>query len=192
MTRDEQLQHDLDYIAAVVRRHEQPVGTPSIYFLWALLILVGFALPDFRPKAAGAYWLVAGIGGGLLSMWLGSRDARRSGIKDAELGRRYDYHWLIAGIGFLLCALTIALRQVDPAIIASGNFLLVAGLSYAFAGVHLDRPMLWSGLLMLAAYVVLIVFAPPYTWSITGVVIALSLLWAGLSAQRARKAGALR
>ena len=49
--------------------------------------------------------------------------------------------------------------------------------------------MLWSGLLMLAAYAVLTVFALPYTWTISGVVIALSLAWAGLSAQRARNAG---
>lgn len=187
MTHNDQLQQDLAYVAAAVRRRDQPVGAPSIYFLWALLTLVGFALPDMRPQAAGAYWLVAGVGGGLLSRWLGARDARRHGIRDTGLGRRYAWHWLIAGAGFLLCGLTMALGRVDP-LIASGNFLLVAGLSYAFAGVHLNRPMLWSGLLMLVAYAVLVAFAPPYTWTITGVVIALSLLWSGLSAQRAREA----
>ena len=35
MTHDEQLRHDLDYVAAAVRRQEPSVGTPSIYFLWA-------------------------------------------------------------------------------------------------------------------------------------------------------------
>ena len=54
---------------------------------------------------------------------------------------------------------------------AVGNFLLVAGLAYALAGVHLERPMLWSGLIMLAAYVMLNMFALPYTWTITGLVI---------------------
>ncbi len=187
MTQHEQLQHDLDYVAAAVRRGEQPVGSPSVYFLWALLVLVGFALPDLRPRAAWIYWLVAGIGGGVLSMWLGARDARRSGVRDAALGRRYGYHWLVAGLGFLLCGLSMALGRIDP-IIAGADFLLVAGLAYAFAGVHLDRPFLWSGLLMLAAYAVLVVFAPPYMWTLTGIVIALSLLWAGLCAQRARRA----
>ena len=189
MTPHDQLQHDLDYIAAAVRRREQPVGTPAVYFLWALLILVGFALPDVSPGSAGAYWLVASIGGGLASTWLGARDARRGGIRDAALGKRYVWHWLVAGAGFVLCALSIATSRVDPAI-ASGSFLLVAGLSYAFAGVHLNRPLLWSGLLMLIAYGVLVAFAPPYAWTITGIIIALSLLWAGLFAQRARKAGA--
>ena len=65
------------------------------------------------------------------------------------------------------------------------GFLFTTGLLYALAGVHLERPLLWSGLLMLAAYGVMTVFVPPYAWTITGVVIALSLVWAGLAAQRA-------
>ena len=74
----------------------------------------------------------------------------------------------------------------------SGNFLLVAGLGYALAGVHLERPLLWSGLIMLGAFAVLGMFALPYTWTLTGVAIAIALAWACLSAQRTRKAGALQ
>lgn len=37
---------------------------------------------------------------------------------------------------------------------------------------------------MLAAYVVMVVFRPPYVWTITGVAIALSLGLAGLAATR--------
>ena len=48
MTHDEQIRHDLDYISAAVRRQEQPVGTPAIYFLWAVLVPVGFALLLYR------------------------------------------------------------------------------------------------------------------------------------------------
>ena len=58
---------------------------------------------------------------------------------------------------------------------------------YALAGVHLERPLLWSGMVMLAAYVVLTVFALPYTWTITGLAIGVSLAWAGLSAVRAAR-----
>ena len=36
---------------------------------------------------------------------------------------------------------------------------------------------------------VLVLFAPPYAWTITGVVIAVALAWSGLAAQRARAAG---
>ncbi len=187
MTETDRLQQDLDYVAAAVRRHDRPQGLPALYFLWAAIILVGFALPDFAPRHAGQYWFVAGIGGGLLSWWYGARDARRSGVNDTALGRRYGYHWLVAGVAFVLCALPAAMGRVEIGIGVS-NFLLVAGLVYALAGVHFERPLLYSGLLMLAAYAVLVVFAPPYVWTITGVVIAISLAWAGVSARRQRLA----
>lgn len=188
MTQTEQLQQDLDYVRTVVRHHEVDLGVPAIYFLWAAVILVGFALPDLAPRLAGRYWVLAGIGGGLLSWWLGARDAKRSGFNDAALGRRHGAHWLLTGLAFLLSALPLITGRGDPAA-AVGNFLLITGLSYALAGVHLNRPMLWSGLVMLFSYGLLQLFSPPYTWTITGIVIALSLAWAGVSAQRARASG---
>jgi hypothetical protein len=183
MTKTDQLQQDLDYVAGAVRRRDRPAGVPAIYFLWAAIVAIGFALPDFAPRQAGPFWLVSGIGGGLLSWWLGERDARRHGILDVELGRRYGLHWCIAGIGFLVSALPIFSGDVS---IGTGvsNFLLVAGMAYALAGVHLERPLLWSGLAMLIAYVALTVFSLPYTWTLSGLVIGASLLWAGLSARR--------
>jgi hypothetical protein len=184
MPSHEQLQQDLDYIAGAVRRRDRPVGVPAIYFLWAAIIAVGFALPDFAPRSSNLFWLVAGIGGGLLSWWLGARAERRSGINDRELGLRYGLHWGIGGIAFVLTFLPLLLGRV-PAQQGGAQFLFTTGLLYALAGVHLERPLLWSGLLMLAAYGVMTVFVPPYAWTITGVVIALSLVWAGLAAQRA-------
>ncbi|WP_460814316.1 hypothetical protein [Luteimonas pelagia] len=191
MTAADRIQQDLDYVASAVRRRDRPVGVPAIYFLWAGIVLVGFALPQFAPGLAGPFWLVAGIGGGLLSWWLGDRDARRHGAIDAELGRRHGLHWLVAGAGFVLSALPMATGLVEPGLGAAG-FLLVAGLAYALAGVHLERPLLWSGLLMLAAYAVLVLFSPPYAWPATGAVLAAALAWSGLSAMRARNPGAVQ
>ena len=36
------------------------------------------------------------------------------------------------------------------------------------------------------AYAVLVLFEPPYTWTITGIAIGLALAWAGVGARRAR------
>lgn len=183
MTSADQIRDDLDYVASAVRRQEQFAGIPAIYFLWAAIVPVGFALPEFVPEAAGAFWFVAGIGGGLLSWWMAERHARRHGINDRATGMRHGLHWLIVGAAFLLSALPLMTGRGTDLTVA--NFLLVAGLAYALAGVHLQRPMLWSGLLMLAAYGVLVLFSPPYAWTITGVVIGISLALAGLSARRA-------
>lgn len=185
---NEQLQQDLDYIAGAVRRNHKPAGEPAIFFLWALIVGAGFALPDFAPHWAGPFWLVAGIGGGLLSMWLGMRGSNRSGMRDAELGKRYGLHWGIGGLASLLIALPMLTGRAQPEAVAS-DFLLLAGLLYALAGVHLQRGLLWSGLMMLAAYAALTAFALPYTWTATGLAIAVALACAGLSAQRQTLAG---
>lgn len=181
MSVNESIRDDLNYVASTVRRQERHRGLPAIYFLWAVIVLVGFSLPDFAPYAAGPYWFIAGISGGLLSWWLGARAGRKTGINDKELGWRYGAHWMIAGFGFLLAGLPLIVRHASVAVDTS-SFLLVGGLVYALAGVHLERPLLWSGLLMMAAYVVLVIFQPPYVWTITGATISLSLVWAGLAA----------
>ncbi|SFK49956.1 hypothetical protein [Lysobacter sp. cf310] len=189
MTQDE-LQSNLDYVARAVRHHERSPGVPAIYFLWALLVLIGFCLPDWAPRIAAPYWFFAGIGGGLLSVWLGMRHGRRNGVIDRESGRRYGYHWLVAGVAFLLTGLPIALGRVE---IYAGvaNFLLIGGTAYALAGVHLDRPILWSGLIMYVAYAAMMLFSPPYAWTFAGIATAASLTWAGMSALR-RGSGAPR
>jgi Flp pilus assembly protein TadB len=184
----ERMQADLDYVASAVRRSRPVGGPPLIYFMWAVIIAVGWALPAFAPRFAAPFWLACGIGGGLASWWLASRDALHQGVRDAALGRRWGGHWLVAGAAYLVCWLP-ALRGAPPEI-AVGNFLLVTGLVYALAGVHLERPLLWSGLLMLAAYVVLVLLALPYTWTASGLMIALALAWAGLASQRQRAAAA--
>ncbi|WP_147654036.1 hypothetical protein [Vulcaniibacterium gelatinicum] len=189
MSPSDRLQQDLAYVASAVRHHERTAGVPAIYFLWAAVIAVGFALPDVAPRQAGPFWLVAGPGGGLLSWWLAARAERRRGVNDVATGRRHGLHWLIGGAGFLLVALPALAGRVSGADAAPG-FLLVAGLLYALAGVHLERPLLWSGLLMLVAYAVLVLFAPPYAWTLTGATIALALAWAGLWARRVRVAEA--
>lgn len=185
MPSTDRLQQDLAYVASAVRHRDTRMGVPQIYFLWAVIVLAGFPLSDFRPQASGPFWLVAGIGGGLLSWWLGMRESQRQGIRDQALGRRYGLHWTLAGVGFFLGALPMIVGRVEPGI-GAANFLLVGGLVYALAGVHLERPLLWSGLLMLAAYVVLVLFSPPLVWTATGVVIAIALAWAGLGARRQR------
>ena len=184
MQTTEQLKQDLDYIVGAVRRHDRGSGVPSIYFLWAAIIGVGWALPDFAPDLATPFWVVFGIGGGLASIWLAARDTRRSGSMDEELGRRHGLHWLVTGAALLICWLPV-LRGA-PVETAVGNFMLVAALSYSLAGVHLERPLLWSGLVMLVAYVLLTTLALPYTWTTTGLLVAAALAWAGYSSRRSR------
>src|SRR3546814_10286778 len=83
----------------------------------------------------------------------------------------------------------VGLVDVDGAL---PGFLLVGGLVYALAGVHLERPLLWVGVLMLAAYVVLVLLAPPHLWTVASVMIALALVWTGIASLRQPVAAAYR
>jgi hypothetical protein len=186
MSPSDSLHQDLQYVANAVRRHGRSPGVPAIYFLWAAIVLVGFALPDLAPRWAGRFWLVAGIGGGLLSWWLAHRDALASGVIDNDLGRRHGFHWLVGGLAFFGVALPVLVGQADMAATAN-SFMLVTAVLYLLAGVHLERPLLWSGAVMFVAYVVLVVSNPPHAWTVAGVATAIALAWAGISTLRANR-----
>lgn len=186
MSPSDSIKQDLQYVANAVRHRDRSPGVPAIYFLWATIVLVGFSLPDFAPQYAGIFWLVAGFGGGLLSWYLGHRDAIRNGVIDTELGRRHGLHWLVGGIAFLGVALPVVVGQADMAATAN-SFMLVAALLYTLAGIHLERPLLWSGGVMFVAYAVLVVYDPPHAWTFAGFATAISLAWAGISTQRANR-----
>lgn len=183
------LNDDLTYIAETVRRQDKPVGEPSIFYLWAVFVLIGFALPDWAPQYAGIYWFIVGIGGGCLSWFLGARAERKHGINNIAEGKRIGYHWLIGGVGYILTGLPMVTGKVDPQF-GSAYFLLMTGVIYSLAGIHLQRGMLASGLITLAGFVVLTLFPVPYVWTVTGALIALALLLGGISAQRAIRKGA--
>lgn len=186
MTDTDQLQQDLDYISAAVRRREQPVGIPALYLFWAVAMFVGFASTDFAPQTTGLYWLVVGMGGGLFSWWMGERDDRKRGVRDVEQGKRYGLHWVVGGIGYFLTALPMFAHGFSND--AAAGFLLTTGLVYGLAGVHLERPLLWCGLLAFAGYVALVVWRLPYAWTMTGALMATCLLLAAVFAARARAA----
>ncbi len=131
MSTTQQLQNDLDYVASAVRRRELDPGVPSIYALWAVFILVGFALPDFAPQLAGAYWFIVGIGGGLLSWWMAERDGRRRGFMDRETGKRFGMHWGIGGVAYFLTALPMFIN--GPTNASAAAFLLTTGIIYSLA-----------------------------------------------------------
>ncbi len=186
MNDNARLQQDLDYIRAAVRRGAQPVGIPSLYVFWAVAVLIGFASTDFAPHITGLYWPIVGIGGGLFSWWMGERDDRKRGIYDVEQGKRYGLHWIIGGIAYFLTALPMFVHGFSED--AAAGFLLTTGIVYGLAGVHLERPLLWCGLLAFAGYVALVLWRLPYAWTLTGVLIGACLLLAAVFAARVRAA----
>lgn len=189
---NDRIHEDLRYVRDVVGEAQRSESPAAIYFLWAALSIVGFALIDFRPAAAGPYWAVAGPLGGVLSGWLGYRQGQRMGQQSAREGTYHALHW----IGMMVAIfLTIPLRthmgvpdRALPTII-----LLVIALAYYTAGIYLDRKMLWVGLLAAACYIATIVVGPwPWLWTTCGAVVALGLSVNGVTSLAARRTGKAR
>lgn len=175
-----ELRDDLAYVAAAVR-NECPPEIRAIYLLWAVLIPVGFALPDFAPHWTGWYWLIVGPAGAAASWLIGSRSSERIGMRDRRMGLRYGWHWGAAAVAFLLASLPAFTGAVSGQVMGS-YMLLIAGLVYLLAGVHLNRPMIYAGALMLAGYVVINVVDFAYAWTATGIIVGLALVLTGFMA----------
>jgi len=177
MTEINQLHEDLKFVRQAVTRHErQPHNLPAIYYLWAVYVLVGYAMLDFARPLAGWWFLVAGIAGGLLSAVLGRRAAQRSGEYDRDELRRTALHW--AGGITLAIAAPMALAAVIPALrgtVVGQLIVVMIGLVYFLAGVHFDRNLLWLGPVLVVGGV-LVGLVPRYGWTGLGVVIALGLV----------------
>jgi hypothetical protein len=93
MTLNSRLQADLNYVRDALDRSGRPTSPASIYWLWAIIVLVGFPLVDFAPRLVAPYWIVMGPLGGVASGFLGYRFSRQLGQVDRRTGGRHALHW---------------------------------------------------------------------------------------------------
>jgi hypothetical protein len=181
-----QLNENLDFVRSAVSRARMDVGSPAIYFLWAVIVGIGFSLPLFAPEFASAFWMVAVVGGGAISIWLGQRHARARGVVDRELGRRQGQHWLASSIAMGSVVAGVFAGRLEWA--ATLPLLIsLAGLAYVLAGVHLHPPLRWVGAIFLAASVALWWVPGPYVGVLTGAAVAFALGVGGLVALRSMR-----
>jgi len=183
-TKLDNLKDDLAFVRAAIDRGRDDRGTAPSYFLWAAIIGVGFALPQFWPQAAWPFWIVAGISGGIASVWLGHRYALKRGVTDPAVGRRHGAHWLLSGVAMAVPMAAIWLGRV-PADVAAPMVLSTVGLAYALAGVHLHPPLRWAGFALLAGAVMMLLWPAQHVWTVTGLTVALALAVGGVVALRA-------
>jgi len=184
----DQVKSDLRFVRAVVEGTDREGSPAAIYFLWAVVVLIGFSLADFYETWVATYWGIAGPAGFLTSVALGWRHARRSGQISAAAGRRHLLHW-----GGMLAAIFLAalmpLTGLLPGDAIGPAILLILALGYFEAGVHLDRTFLWVGLLMAGGYVS-VILVDAYAWTVVGLVVATALTVAGMRGERLHEAAA--
>ena len=176
-----QIQDDLGFVRRTVEGAAPP-SVVSIYFLWALISLVGFALVDFAPERVGTYWTVAGPAGFLLSAFLGWRHQAGGGAVDRALGMRHMQHW-----GAMMLAIFLLVPLAMRGQIAGQAFgpivLLLLGQSYFHAGLYLDSKLRWGGLLMLVGYVIVLTVTT-YAWTLLGAIGFITIVILGIRESR--------
>lgn len=173
-----QLSDDLAFVRDAVQRHDRRnPDMLGVYATWAVYVLVGYTLIDFRPAWANLWLGIAWIPGCLACMYFMRRLKARGEIgADRDASRRATLHW---GGGIALAiATSIALTTLFlPMRGALGGQLTVCliGLVYFLGGVHFDSRFLWLGPIMIAGGIC-VGFMPVLPWTTLGLVIALGLV----------------
>ena len=177
MSDENNYEGDLKYVREVVERSEGKVAPASIYYLWAILCLIGFPLVDFAPHSVGLFWMIAGPVGFLLSGFLGWHYSKTRGQVSSREGLFVALHYL----GTLVAMALVSLMVINGVLLHAGIpqvIILILALSYFTAGLYQDRPLMWMGVLLGISYVLVTLVSGP-VWTIVGVVIAGSLVATG-------------
>jgi len=135
--------NDLTYVQKALSRAQSNKSIPAIYFLWGCIVFAGFVLVDINVSWVTPFWLVAAPLGMAASAWLGYRYSQQLGQQDRENAAQQMKHY---GIMMIFIFTAIFSKEYQ-------SILLLIGLSYSLAGIHLERAMLWLGLLSLALYI---------------------------------------
>jgi hypothetical protein len=102
----ERLQGDLRFVRSAIDASTRSPSPSALYFLWAVIVLIGFSLVDFQIDLVPEYWAVAAPAGFVASAYLGWRHARQIGQASASDGRRHLLHW---GAVLVVVALAVLL-----------------------------------------------------------------------------------
>jgi len=176
---------DLRYVKRALERDAQSPLPVSIALLWAVICGIGFPINDLAPQRAGLFWSVAAPLGFILSCWLGFRSSRRAGTLDRRNGLRWASHFgslLLAALAVLAGSTFGGLSGTE----AGAAMVLLTGLTYLLAGVHLSRPMAIVGALLLLGYpLVLALGLTRWRWTAIGIATVAGLL----AASGLRRAG---
>jgi len=179
MTETQRLQEDLQFVRHAVVKRDSPAPTPgAILILWGVYVLVGYTLLDFNRTYASMFLAIAGITGGVASLFIGRWYAQREGQVNEDEGVRHALHWgsiLIAIAAIMALAYTRRDQISGNGEIVGQLIAMVIGIIYFLAGVHFDRYFLGLGLLLVVGSIA-ISFMPRYGWTSLGVLISAGLM----------------
>jgi hypothetical protein len=185
MTQSDQIRDDIHFVRQVVaRRDDLPRSFTPGYYIWAVYVLVGYCLLDVNIRWANWFFLLAWFPAGAATGIARRYWSRKYGEQNEALGRKAKIHFMYGGL--LSVAAVIGLACCVPSFrgpVAGQVVVILFGMVYFLAGVHLDRSFLWLGPVLIVGGVV-VGLVPHYGWSALGAVIAAGLCAAAIIGSR--------
>ena len=178
---------DLSYVKRALDRDRSAPFPASIAVLWAGICGVGFVLNDIAPASTGLYWAIAAPAGFLLSCWLGYHSGRAGGELDRREGRRWALHFGTLLLAVLVAAVAVALGGFTGSQMGAVA-LLLCGVVFLLAGVHLARQLAWVGVLSLAG-VPAVLLLDRWRWTLVGAFVAAAFLAVAFTGGRRTRDG---
>lgn len=169
------IESDIGYVKDLVTKSGKSTQPASFYLLWAVILMVGFSLIDFAPRWVGLFWMIAGLAGGILSVFLAYKAEANKGQMNREVGIKYALHWSGMAVIVLLAILLGVKGFVQQGAVLSQVILLIVALGWWTAGVHFDRIFLWLGGIMMLGFLG-ILFMDRYAWTTMGVLLGIVLI----------------
>ncbi len=158
-------EQSLRVIERMIDQAKQSFSRLSFYFLlWGVLLTLAMTATHVLADEAqalryGAPWAVAGLLGGALSSWYGSRQSRKEQVLN-PMDRIIHWLWASFVIALLLVLFTTLLAGGDPAV----PITLMTGIPTFLTGqIMRFRPLVWGGMLFWAAGVAMQLAPDPGT-----------------------------
>lgn len=169
------IESDLAFLKeTLAERNKQQYASIAIAILWAVIVSLGCMTNDFFHQYSGWYWLCAPPVGFLLSFYFGSKAARKAGVSSKRDTRAHLFHW--GSMFFLfLAVLSIAhVHNLSGSVVGQIS-ILIGGLAWYLAGLHLDKRFLLPGIVMVVG-AVSIDHISLYPWTVVGLTFSASLI----------------
>ncbi len=176
-----QMEQDLDFVRNVLDRSTPPATIRSIYLFWAAAMLIGMPLGDLRPEWMPWFWMTVGPCGWLVSAVLGYQHSKRHGQRDSDLGRKQAAHWGAMVLILSMVALLPYKGLMEWEVMGPIAMLMLA-LTYCLAAIHFGRILLVPAVMFALGYAILL-FSPPYPWTIVGLLGATGLLFSAFAGE---------
>jgi hypothetical protein len=193
MTETDQIRDDLSFVrAAVARRDSSPLRFSTPYYFWAVYVLIGYSLLDINPAWANWFfslaWVPVVAACGIAEHFWKIRHGEINRETDQKITRHFFYGSVLA------VAAVIGLACCNPAFrgpVTGQVMVVLLGIIYFLAGVHLDPSFLWLGPVLIVGGVT-VGLVPHYGWTALGIVIAGGLCAAAMiNARRQRRFAAV-